>query len=312
MHTYASVADLAGYFTDGSRSSAAYPAMLGRLEAASRRVDAYCQRSRFGSDFGVTFATRRYSGPDPRDNEQPPAFTAPPSFSTPPGWVPWPYRVADRLYLDADLLALTGSVSVALTPGGTPVDYVEDSDFSFVPYDRTPKRALVILPRTTMILPHIRNNIGIPAKWGHDDIRWPAAATMAEIADTTTAVVTPSAIAEFSPGQTLWVDDEMLYVRSVGTSTLTVVRGANGSIAATHADAAPIQLAGYDPRVVDATLQIAARRWRWRDTNQASLLNDAPTGMSTPGPGELSILRNTVADLRCYQYRWEVAEAVIA
>jgi hypothetical protein len=284
MHTYASIADFSGYLTDGS-SSTAGPAILKKLEAASRRVDWYCGRSRFGSGFGPRYGTNRY---------------------TPDADCPL------ELWLDDDLLALT-TLSIALAVNQTPGSWIEDTDFYLAPFDRTPKRKIVAgIPSSALVFAPVMRGTSIVGKWGERDERLTATATMGVIADTTTTTVTPSAVTEFSPGQTLWVGTEMLYVRTVGATTLTVDRGANGSTAATHGAAAAIAIARYHPSVVDATLQIAARRWRRRDTNQAQAFGESGFVQAAPDPGELAILRTTLADLRCYQYRYEVAEAGIA
>jgi hypothetical protein len=188
MHTYASIADFSGYLTDGS-SSTAGPAILKKLEAASRRVDWYCGRSRFGSGFGPRYGTNRY---------------------TPDADCPL------ELWLDDDLLALT-SLSIALAVNQTPGSWIEETDFYLAPFDRTPKRKIVAgIPSSALVFAPVMRGTSIVGKWGERDERLTATATMGVIADTTTTTVTPSAVTEFSPGQTLWVGTEMLYVRTVG------------------------------------------------------------------------------------------------
>lgn len=283
MHTYASLEDFSKHLQDGS-STTAGPTLLKKIEGASRAVEKYCGRSRFGSGFGPRFGTNRYSG----DCEEP-----------------------SRLWLDDDLLDLD-AFTVSLTTGQAGTAFLDETDFILAPFDRTPRRLLIAeMPSSSMVLGHAVRGISATGMWGHTDERIPAAATMGAIADASTPTVTPSVMGEFSPGQTLWVEDEMLYVRVVGTSTLTVTRGANGSTAAAHAGAAAIAIAAYDARVVDATLQIANRRWRRRDTNQAQAYGQSGYVQIAPEPGELSILRSTVEDLRCLQFRWELAEAGI-
>jgi hypothetical protein len=202
---------------------------------------------------------------------------------------------------------------VAITQGGSLTTYTEDTDFYFAPFDRAPKRLLTTagLP-TAMVLPRLHRNIEIPGTWGFADERTTLVATMGAIADATTVTVTPSAITEFSPGQTLWLEDEMAYVRAVGATDLTVDRGTNGSTAAAHGAATSVYLVSYDARVVDAATQIAARRWRRRDTNQAAAFGESGFVQVAADPGELTILRQNVGELRCYRYRYEMAEAGVA
>lgn len=284
MHIYASIADASAHLQDGS-SSTAGAAILKKLEAASRRVDFYCARSRF-------VAERSSFGPQYRTNHYTPDLDCP-----------------GELWLDDDLLTLT-EFRVSLIVGATGSVYVENTDFLLAPFDRLPKRKLLAgMPSSSMALGSARRGIAAAGLWGERDVRTALVATMGVIADTSTETVTPSAIAEFSPGQTLWVDSEMLYVRAVGTSTLTVTRGANGSTAATHLALAAIAVATYHPSVVDATLQIFNRRWRRRDSNQAQAFGESGFAQTAPDPGELAILRSTVESLRCLQFRWEMAES---
>src|SRR6185369_9173391 len=134
MHTYLTVADFQADLADGSSSTPT--GLLRRLEAASRRVDEWCGRSRFGSGFGPRIGTNRYS-PDPDEHY--------------------------RLWLDDDLVAIT-ELTVAYTTGATGVAYTEETDFYLVPFDRTPKRMLTIgIPGSAMSLPALRRNVSATA-----------------------------------------------------------------------------------------------------------------------------------------------------
>lgn len=282
MHTYLTVADFKADLADGSSTTPA--GLLKRLEAASRRVDEWCGRSRFGSGFGPRIGTNRYS-PDPDE----------------------PYR----LWLDDDLVSLT-ELRVAYVTGGPTTVYTEETDFYLAPYDRTPKRMLASgIPGSSMALPHLRRNVEADGTWGYSNDRVALEQTAGAIADTTDPTITlmSSDLSELSPGQTLWIDDEMVYVRELGeTDTIEVDRGANGTTAATHAADSTISLVRYPSAVVDAAAQIALRRWRRRDTNQAAAFGESGFVQTAPEPGELAILRSTVGHLRCLQFRYELAE----
>jgi hypothetical protein len=294
MHTYASVAEFTASLTDGSASTTAGPSIRGKLEAASRRVEDWCSRSRFRSGFGPRIGTNRYS-PDE----------------------------AYKIWLDDDLVRAT-EVGVRYVTGGPLTTFTEDTDFYLAPFDRTPKRLLSTgIPGSQMVIPgeggalwwSLRRNVEIAGTWGYSDERQVLEQTAGAIVDTTDPTVTlmSSELSEFSPGQTLWIDDEMLYVRALGdTDTIEVDRGANGSTAATHAADSPIALVRYPAAVVDATLQIASRRWRRRDTNQAQAFGQSGMVQTAPEPGELTILRTTVETLRCLQQRYELVETSVA
>ena len=63
-HTYATVADFAAYLSDNGSVATALPETRVRklLEAASRRVDGFCDRSEFQSGFGPRTGTNHYDG----------------------------------------------------------------------------------------------------------------------------------------------------------------------------------------------------------------------------------------------------------
>jgi len=275
-HTYASVAQFNDWLRDaGSTTFASESALIiGRklsvLEAVSRTIDAFCHRSLFGSGFGPRTGTNRYDGSG-----------------------------RSTLYLADDLLSLT-SVSERTAIGGTATTLTEETDFILAPYDSSPKRLLIgegSAGTRTFATGHRR--IEIVGSWGYADTRITATATGNAIAGTTTNSVTVSAATECSPGQTLLIDDEQLYIRSIATTTLTVERGANGTTAATHGAASAIDIYTYHPRVVACQQDVALLRWKRRDAG-----SDATDGgggampQIRPNRDELSTLHSHLSGLR--------------
>lgn len=70
-----------------------------------------------------------------------------------------------------------------------------------------------------------------------------------------------SGLAKISPGNTLLIDDEQIYVRARSDANIAVVRGVNGAPAASHADNAAIRIYEYPPPVTEAARVIAMRLW---------------------------------------------------
>ena len=66
-------------------------------------------------------------------------------------------------------------------------------------------------------------------------------------------------------GQTILIGSEQMFVRQVGASALSVVRGVNGSPVSEHADGSSIRALQFPAEVVEATLLTAVDRWRRRD-----------------------------------------------
>ena len=92
-------------------------------------------------------------------------------------------------------------------------------------------------------------------------------------------------------GHTILVDTEQMYVESVSSNTLTVVRGVNGTTAATHSGGAAYYKYIYPSDVVDATLAIARNRWRSRDAGTAQIIGSGDMQMTRPMESERQILR---------------------
>lgn len=95
-------------------------------------------------------------------------------------------------------------------------------------------------------------------------------------------------------GQTLRIGLEQVFVRAVDGHNLTVVRGVNGTLAVTHADRTDIFAYRYPPEVVEATMQLAARLWKRKD---------APYGTngragSRPGDGRDTDVEALLSPLR--------------
>ena len=70
-------------------------------------------------------------------------------------------------------------------------------------------------------------------------------------------------------GQTLQIESEQVFVRAVDGHNLTVVRGVNGTAAVAHLDDTDIYVYRYPPEVVEATLVSAAQLWKRKDTPYA-------------------------------------------
>ena len=83
---------------------------------------------------------------------------------------------------------------------------------------------------------------------------------------------------EFAVGQTIQVDDEDMYIQAISTNTLTVERGVNGTTDATHLDNAPIDRFIWVPAVREATLILAARLWKRRETGYANTVVNPTVG----------------------------------
>jgi len=273
-HTYAHVGRFADYLRDnGSSDLAPNPSWLIHLQGASRRVDGYCARSRFGSGFGPRVGTNRYDGTNER-----------------------------CLYLDDDLLAITGgTVGVKdQTVGGNTTTLTDETDFIKGPYDTTPYRELRLPYNTFGVWGWADRSNLVTGTWGYSN-ETIALGTLA-LADASTTAGTLTGGTAYA-GQTLLIGSEQVYVSStagtaVGGTALTLVRGVNGTTAAAGTAAASTYV--YPEEVTEATLEVAMRRWKGRDAGVSGDYGGGLIPQTGPRDTERSILNAAVSHLRVY------------
>lgn len=271
-HTYATVDDFKSYLTDNSSgvSTGLDDDILAVLEGASRRVDGFCNRSRYGSGFGPRIASNRYEGDGYED-----------------------------LDLDDDFLAVTSiTVYVPPTAGTATYTLAESTDFYLEPYSGPPYREaelhgygtnLAVFPDDARII--------VAGTAGYSSTTATLGTAFAAGSAATSVVLSGSP----SAGMTLLVGTEHLYITAVSGGTATVQRAQNGTTAAAISSGASVSYFTYPAAVKAATLAVASRRWRSRD---AGLTGDigipSITGTVAPRDTETSILRAYVGHLKVY------------
>ena len=107
-----------------------------------------------------------------------------------------------------------------------------------------------------------RGNVEVSGVWGWWERLRRATETANAVSDGVATSVTLNAHADVSPGHTLLIGDEQLYVRARVRNTLTVERGVNGTATAPIVAKSAIDIYEYPAPVWEAALQLAARMWR--------------------------------------------------
>lgn len=279
-HTYASLADAKSFLTEGvawAPGSTNDQIALTLLESVSRRVDEWCRRSDFGSGFGPRVGTNRYDATG-----------------------------GTALDFRDDLLTTSAVVSRSSTASATTTAPAADTDFYLLNqsggYESGPFRRAVLHGQGTVTA--FGSGLRVvewTGTWGHQNVTEPLSPTTAEALDETETVVDVSSLGDISPGMTILVDSEQMYVLGTTDSTtdsITVVRGVNGTTAATHLTGRPMARYVYDARVVDVTLRLWMRRWRARDAGADGFDGGGPMGVMPARESEDTILRRGVKDLR--------------
>ena len=114
--------------------------------------------------------------------------------------------------------------------------------------------------------PQGRRTVQVAGTWGF----WRRLRTAAEVTndalDASETDVDVDSRTDIEAGHTILVDSEQMYVESYSANTLTVVRGVNGTTAASHNTSASISIFLYPAPVVEAALIQSARLWKRKDT----------------------------------------------
>lgn len=246
-HTYATLDEANDQLTSGGSTkyateSATIKALkLGMLGAVSRRIDEVCHRSQFGSGFGPRIGTNYYDGDG-----------------------------SNELRLGDDLLSLS-AFTVASVTGGSGVSPVVTTDYFLANsdgYTGPPWRKVILHGQgSPTAFGSGYRTIVATGTWGHSNVTVTSTTTMASgfAASTTATTFTTSATPLISPGMTLLVGTEQMYLTAVSGTTATVVRGVNGSTAAVHPDGSAIAYYVYDGRVNEVCRRLFQRRWKARE-----------------------------------------------
>ena len=280
-HVYATVAEADDYTTSGgstkfaTQSAAIVALKLGILEAVSRLIDDKMERSDFHSGFGPRIGTNRYDG-------------------------------ASRNYLRLvdDLISVT-SITMRLTTTATATTVlVADTDYYLLDglggYGGPPYRKVLLHRYGVPAFGYGFRVTDIAGVWGHSNVTVGTGTTVASglAADAAATTFTTSATPLLSPGMTLLMGTEQLYLSGLATTTATVARAANGTTAAVHADASTIARYTYDGRVHETCLRLYQRRWKGRDAGA----DGTEEGLNTPGRPQLesedTIIRRGLFGLR--------------
>ncbi|MBI5289699.1 MAG: hypothetical protein HY873_12070 [Chloroflexi bacterium] len=207
-----------------------------------------------------------------------------------------------QLWLPFDLISITTlkvdddadwSYGLTLVEGTDFVLWRGEDDAAYTPYVR-----IDIHPESTLLSTWQRNTRGreiqIVGLAGYSNETEAAGTLGAAITDAAATSATMTAGHSVEPGDTLWIDSEQLEVTAVSTNTLTVVRGINGTTAATHSNGAAVTRRRY-PRDVEMAVKERVTGLRW----------DTQSGMSAQATlvGDLSGAAGTTT-IRASYARW--------
>lgn len=162
------------------------------------------------------------------------------------GWAPgWLYGIDPAtgcqttriVSLPFDVISLT-TLKVDLDDDGTfETTLVDGTDYRLGPDNSVWKRHIELLRNSTQVSGWLQRSrfAELVGKFGHSE-EWEALSITGTVASTdgTTVTASDSATGLIDAGDTIKLGDEQLYVSASEGTSVTVVRGVNGSTAATH------------------------------------------------------------------------------
>jgi len=232
MNCYASIADLKTSLAVTSTTDDVVMRKI--IDSASRMIDRYTGRS-----FGVKSETRYFDSAGARL------------------WIP-------------DLL----SVTTLKTDEDSDLDYDNTyaaTDYILYPLNTYPKYYIEVSDDGDYSgFGAGRKSVQLAGLWGYGDgisaTPYLIDTTLSAAITTTSAVTcTVTSVTNLSAGQTLLVESEQMFIESISSTTLTVIRGVNGTTAATHVISTSLYIYQYPYDVWQACLALASAIYQNRN-----------------------------------------------
>ncbi len=260
-HTYADLDYLRDYMAGSTYSSdwtADTDVLLRITEQASRIIDDHVG----AGTFGPTTETRLYDLGDGALRYDPRQRLRTVGIST------TEYR-ASVVPLDRWLITATTVIAYADTARTTSETLVAGiaNDYILEPYNDIPKYRIKLSEETSKSFGAGQQVLSILGSWGWENRSHSNGALDGAVTTSTSTSIVLTLIGTIAAGTTILVDSEQMYVTAVSANnrTLTVIRGVNGTTAATHLTAVVVYHIEYPEDVSAACAEIARTLYRGRD-----------------------------------------------
>lgn len=165
------------------------------------------------------------------------------------------------------------------------------NDYILEPYPQAPYHTLKLTENTANNLSQGQKTLTILGSWGWQNETINGDTLNGSVDNTTNTIVKTNGDADINAGDTMLIDSEQLYVREKNGTNLTVLRGVNGTTAATHIDGTGIDVFIHPADVAEACLAIARDRWRSREAGTTAIIGAAGAAITRPGAEVRAILR---------------------
>lgn len=247
MNLYASLAEVKATMNQMSNTDND-AVLLSFIEAASRGIDDWC-----GRIFHTLQATRDY---------------------TPP--------VGERAWwLPDELISITSLGADADADGTFELTLTAADDYRLYPLNETPKLRLDLRLDAVNLasFPSSEGGLRLAGKFGYSETLEATGVTLtAGETDADTSFALTGALTKVSPGHTYLIDAEQVYHESGTSSPITVVRGVNGTTAATHNASTPLYRYRYPAQIRQAAIMQSLKQFTRRESNYANVVASTEVG----------------------------------
>ncbi len=114
-------------------------------------------------------------------------------------------------------------------------------------------------------------------------------------------VLTVTSTTNLGAGMTLRIETEQIYIeRIINPTTCTIRRAANGTTAAAHVATTPISIYEYPAPIMQATLVLAMKAWKRKDSAFQDAVGSAETGLVVAFKDEDPLVKGIIKDYMRY------------
>ena len=279
-HTYANVGNLRDYLAGTSYSSnwTADTVVLRRmLQTASRQMDDYVGGGGLNT-WGPYIDTRTF------DIGKGSYLRSDPRLSLPINSLDPTDTVVNIIPLGSwcsSVTSVTAYKQTARTENETLTEGAAN-DYFLVPYNSDPKIELKLNEDTSKQFYSGQQTLAIVGTFGWQNTTSTVTTISANITTTSTTSVSVTAATDISEGNTILIGTEQMYVESISSTTLTVVRGVHGTTAATHTSGDDLAVYTYPDDVVEICLDLARIEYRERDMGVQDAFGSGDVALTYP------------------------------
>jgi hypothetical protein len=176
-----------------------------------------------------------------------------------------------HLWID-DLLSINASGLKTDEDGdATYENTLATTDYILYPLNKYPKYKIELSNDSNYgsFASGVKQGVQIAGVWGYGDgisaTPYLIDTTTNEALDASEVGVDVTAVTNLSAGQTILVESEQMFIESITTTTITVIRGVNGTTAATHDTAKAIYIYQYPYDVWQCALALSSAVYQNRN-----------------------------------------------